>query len=87
MKKLIDIVLLTSALLVLILSYQEPCYDNNNINCKSCINKSYCCRIYKTIWTIDLPCCLEITDELKRKNHIIYEIKKPKLKYKFRFSQ
>lgn len=60
---------------------------NNNINCKSCINKSYCCRIYKTIWTINLPCCLEITDELKRKNHIIYEIKKPKLKYKFRFSQ
>lgn len=34
MKKLIDIVLLTSALLVLILSYQEPCNDNNNINCK-----------------------------------------------------
>jgi len=64
-----------------------PICNNNNIDCIDCIDKSYSCRIYKRIWITKLPCCLEITDDIQRKYHIMYEIKKPNLKYKFRFSQ
>ena len=64
-----------------------PLCSNNNIDCKECKNKTYCCRIYKTIWYLELPCCLKITEEIQKKYNIIYEIQKSKNKYIFRFSQ